>query len=105
MGYRIGYNGPQVDDLLQKGYKYSVINNGWTKLESSDLAATNLDTLVTPGNYSTSFWQNGPIQLVTNGPINVCVTKDSSSNTLYQTIYDAGKIYIRSTTSTSFSNT
>ena len=41
MGYRIGYNGPQVDDLLQKGYKYSVINNGWTKLESSDLAATN----------------------------------------------------------------
>ena len=105
MGYRIGYNGPQVDDLLQKGYKYSVINNGWTKLESSDLAATNLDTLITPGNYSTSFWQNGPIQLVTNGPINVCVTKDSSSNTLYQTIYDAGKIYIRSTTSTSFSNT
>lgn len=105
MGYRIGYNGPQVDDLLQKGYKYSVINNGWTKLESSDLAATNLDTLVTPGNYSTSFWQNGPIQLVTNGPINVCVTKDSSSNTLYQTIYDAGKIYIRSTASTSFSNT
>ena len=105
MGYRIGYNGPQVDDLLQKGYKYSVINNGWTKLESSDLAATNLDTLVTPGNYSTSFWQNGPIQLVTNGPINVCVTKDSSSNTLYQTIYDAGKIYIRSTTSSSFSNT
>ena len=105
MGYRIGYNGPQVDDLLQKGYKYSVINNGWTKLESSDLAATNLDTLVTPSNYSTSFWQNGPIQLVTNGPINVCVTKDSSSNTLYQTIYDAGKIYIRSTTSTSFSNT
>ena len=105
MGYRIGYNGPQVDELLQKGYKYSVINNGWTKLESSDLAATNLDTLVTPGNYSTSFWQNGPIQLVTNGPINVCVTKDSSSNTLYQTIYDAGKIYIRSTTSTSFSNT
>ena len=105
MGYRIGYNGPQVDDLLQKGYKYSVINNGWTKLESSDLAATNLDILVTPGNYSTSFWQNGPIQLVTNGPINVCVTKDSSSNTLYQTIYDAGKIYIRSTTSTSFSNT
>lgn len=105
MGYRIGYNGPQVDDLLQKGYKYSVINNGWTKLESSDLAATNLDTLVTPGNYSTSFWQNGPIQLVTNGPINVCVTKDSSSNTLYQTIYNAGKIYIRSTTSTSFSNT
>ena len=105
MGYRIGYNGPQVDDLLQKGYKYSVINNGWTKLESSDLAATNLDTLVTPGNYSTSFWQNGPIQLVTNGPINICVTKDSSNNTLYQTIYDAGKIYIRSTTSTSFSNT
>ena len=105
MGYRIGYNGPKVDELLQKGYKYSVINNGWTKLESSDLAATNLDTLVTPGNYSTSFWQNGPIQLVTNGPINVCVTKDSSSNTLYQTIYDAGKIYIRSTTATTFSNT
>ena len=104
MGYRIGYNGPEVDKLLQKAYTYSVVNNGWSKLESSDTDPADLNTLVTPGNYSVSFWKNGPIQLTTSGPINVCITKDSNSNTIYQTIYDAGKIYIRETTSSSFSS-
>lgn len=105
MGYRIGYNGPEVDRLLQKAYTYSVVNNGWTKLESSDTDPADLNTLTTQGNYSISFWKNAPIQLTTNGPINVSVTKDSATNKIYQTIYDAGKIYIRETTSSSFANT
>ena len=105
MGYRIGYSGPEVDELLQKAYNFSVVNNGWAKLESSNINPVNLDSLVTQGNYSISFWQNGPIQLTTNGPINVSVTKDSSNNKIYQTIYDACKIYTRETSSTSFSNT
>ena len=105
MGYRIGYSGPEVDELLQKAYNFSVVNNGWAKLESSNINPVDLDSLVTQGNYSISFWQNGPIQLTTNGPINVSVTKDSSNNKIYQTIYDAGKIYTRETSTTSFSNT
>ena len=105
MGYRIGYSGPEVDELLQKAYNFSVVNNGWAKLESSNINPVDLDSLVTQGNYSISFWQNGPIQLTTNGPINVSVTKDSSNNKIYQTIYDAGKIYTRETSSISFSNT
>ena len=105
MGYRIGYNGPEVDRLLQKAYTYSVVNNGWSKIESSDTDPADLDTLVTPGNYSISFWKNAPVQLITSGPINVCVTKDSATNKIYQTIYDAGKIYIRETDGSSLSNT
>ena len=105
MGYRIGYNGPEVDRLLQKAYTYSVVNNGWSKIESSDTDPVDLDTLVTPGNYSISFWKNAPVQLITSGPINVCVTKDSATNKIYQTIYDAGKIYMRETDGSSFSNT
>ena len=105
MGYRICYSGPEVDELLQKAYNFSVVNNGWAKLESSNINPVDLDSLVTQGNYSISFWQNGPIQLTTNGPINVSVTKDSSNNKIYQTIYDAGKIYTRETSTTSFSNT
>lgn len=105
MGYRLGYSGPEVDVLLQKAYKYSVVNNGWAKLDSSNSNPIDLNYLVTQGNYSISFWNNGPIQLNTSGPINVCVTKDSSIGKIYQTIYDAGKVYLRETTSTSFSNT
>lgn len=105
MGYRLGYSGPEVDVLLQKAYKYSVINNGWAKLDSSDSNPVDLDSLVTQGNYSISFWNNGPVQLNTSGPINVCVTKDSNNGKTYQTIYDAGKVYLRETTGTSFSNT
>lgn len=105
MGYRLGYSGPEVDVLLQKAYKYSVINNGWAKLDSSNSNPVDLNSLVTQGNYSISFWNNGPVQLNTSGPINVCVTKDSSNGKTYQTIYDAGKVYLRETTGTSFSNT
>lgn len=105
MGYRLGYSGPEVDVLLQKAYKYSVVNNGWAKLDSSDSNPVDLNSLVTQGNYSISFWNNGPVQLNTSGPINVCVTKDSSNGKTYQTIYDAGKVYLRETTGTSFSNT
>ena len=105
MGYRLGYSGPEVDVLLQKAYKCSVINNGWAKLDSSNSNPVDLNSLVTQGNYSISFWNNGPVQLNTSGPINVCVTKDSSNGKTYQTIYDAGKVYLRETTGTSFSNT
>ena len=105
MGYRLGYSGPEVDVLLQKAYKYSVINNGWAKLDSSNSNPVDLNSLVTQGNYSISFWNNGPVQLNTSGPINVCVTKDSNNGKTYQTIYDAGKVYLRETTGTSFSNT
>ena len=105
MAYRLGYNGPEVDKLLQKAYTYSVVNNGWSKLESSDTDPADLNTLVTPGNYSVSFWKNGPVQMNTSGPINICITKDSATGKVYQTIHDAGKIYIRETTSSSFSNT
>ena len=105
MGYKLGYSGPEVDALLQKAYNYSVINNGWTKLDSSDSNPVDLDYLVTQGNYSLSFWSNGPTQLNTSGPINICITKDSSNGKTYQTIYDAGKVYLRDTTTTSFSNT
>ena len=105
MGYRLGYSGPEVDVLLQKAYKYSVVNNGWAKLDSSDSNPVDLNSLVTQGNYSISFWNNGPVQLNTSGPINVCVTKDSNNGKTYQTIYDAGKVYLRETTGTSFSNT
>lgn len=105
MGYRLGYNGPEVDKLLQKAYTYSVVNNGWSKLESSDTSPADLNTLITQGNYSISFWKNGPVQMTTSGPINVCVTKDSATGKIYQTIHDAGKIYIRETDGSTFTNT
>ena len=103
MGYRLGYNGPEVDALLQKANIASIINNGWDKLKSTKTNPVNLDNLMTQGNYSISYWMNGPDNLITNGPINISVTKDSSNNTTYQTLYESGKIYIRETTMDSFS--
>lgn len=97
MGYKIGYSGPKVDELLQKAFNSSVVNNGWVKYSSSENERCDLNTLKTQGNYSISFWNNAPVQLTTNGPINVSVTKDSADDTYYQTLYDAGKIYIRKT--------
>lgn len=103
MGYRLGYSGPEVDALLQKANETAIINNGWEKLASAESTPVDLNTLVTQGNYSMNFWKNGPDQLNTSGPINVCVTKDSSNNTTYQTIYDSGSIYTRETTTDTFS--
>lgn len=95
MGYKIGYSGPKVDELLQKAFNSTVVNNGWVKYPSSESERCDLNTLMTQGNYSISFWNNGPIQLTTTGPINISITKNTADNTYYQTIYDAGKIYTR----------
>ena len=101
MGYRLGYTGPEVDVLLQKANAATIINNGWEKLASTSVNPVNLDNLMTQGNYSISYWQNGPESMLTSGPINICVTKDAT--TTYQTIYESGKIYRRETTADSFS--
>ena len=93
MGYRLGYTGPEVDVLLQKANAATIINNGWEKLASTSVNPVNLDNLMTQGNYSISYWQNGPESMFTSGPINICVTKDAT--TTYQTIYDSGKFYRR----------
>ena len=50
MGYRIGYSGPEVDELLQKAYNFSVVNNGWAKLESA-LRQTRVAAAVIHYNY------------------------------------------------------
>ena len=101
MGYRLGYTGPEVDVLLQKANAATIINNGWEKLASTSVNPVNLDNLMTQGNYSISYWQNGPESMLTSGPINICVTKDAT--TTYQTIYESGKVYKRETTADSFS--
>ena len=101
MGYRLGYTGPEVDVLLQKANTATIINNGWEKLASTSVNPVNLDNLMTQGNYSISYWQNGPESMLTSGPINICVTKDAT--TTYQTIYESGKVYKRETTADSFS--
>ena len=101
MGYRLGYTGPEVDVLLQKANAATIINNGWEKLASTSVNPVNLDNLMTQGNYSISYWQNGPESMLTSGPINICVTKDAT--TTYQTIYESGKVYRRETTADSFS--
>ena len=101
MGYRLGYTGPEVDVLLQKANAATIINNGWEKLASTSVDPVNLDNLMTQGNYSISYWQNGPESMLTSGPINICVTKDAT--TTYQTIYESGKVYRRETTADSFS--
>ena len=101
MGYRLGYTGPEVDVLLQKANAATIINNGWEKLASTSVNPVNLDNLMTQGNYSISYWQNGPESMLTSGPINICVTKDAT--TTYQTIYESGKVYRRETIADSFS--
>lgn len=98
MGYNIGYSGPQVDKMLQKAYTTTIVNNGWERLDSTSENPYDVNSLVTPGNYTISYWENGPDDMTSglrNGQLNISITKDNSDNTIYQTVYYNDKIYIR----------
>lgn len=104
MAYKLGMSGKAVDELLQKANAASNSTNGWEKLTSSESSPVDLNSLVRQGCFAISFWKNGPNQLITSGPINVYNSKDTSNNTVYQIVYDAGKIYSRTTTGSTFSS-
>ena len=104
MAYKLGMSGKAVDELLQKANVASNTTNGWEKLSSSESSPVDLNSLVRQGCFAISFWKNGPEQLTTSGPINVHNSKDTSNNTVYQIVYDGGKIYSRTTTGSTFSS-
>lgn len=60
MAWTTNYSGLQLDETLEKGRDLKIVNNGWIKLEASESSPTNLGNLRNPGNYSTSYWIDGP---------------------------------------------
>ena len=60
MGWPTKFSKTQIAEALDRGQQTRVVNNGWIRLDSSTSNPTDLGALVTPGNYVTSFWRNGP---------------------------------------------
>lgn len=95
MGYPTKYQGPQIDEALEKGRSLRVVNNGWIKLDSSSSSPTNLGSLKNPGNYTTSYWTDGPnLGSSVVAPLNITVT--TVDGILYQFAEIAGEKYCRS---------
>lgn len=96
MGWITKYDGPAMDKTLEKGRALKDVSNGWIKLASTEKSPTDLNSLKNPGNYTTSFWVNGPdfgedVDIIT--PLNVSVI--SINTDIYQMVDLFGLTYTR----------
>ena len=98
MGWPSKYNGPQIDEALERGRGIRIVNNGWIRLESSNESPTNLGDHKNPGNYTTAFWTDGPdLGDISASPLNFSVI--SLNGDIYQFATIAGNTYSRVMTS------
>lgn len=88
MLYQAMYNGPKIDELLEAISHIKTVVNGWVKLESSEDNKINFDELINPGNFSFSYWENGPTNKEFTPPLNVVVTKEGKY--LRQYVFNSG---------------
>lgn len=88
MLYQAMYNGPKIDELLEAISHIKTVVNGWVKLESSEDNKINFDELINPGNFSFSYWENGPTNKDFTPPLNVVVTKEGKY--LRQYVFNSG---------------
>lgn len=92
------YTGAQIDAAIERGRNLRVVNNGWIRLDSTVSTPVDLSILKIPGNYTTSFWTDGPDfgdESIT--PINIMVV--SVNDDLYQYVEALGIKYVRTQTS------
>ena len=89
MGWPTRYSKSQITEALYKSQITRIVNNGWTRLNSSSTNPTVLGDLKEYGNYVTSFYSDGP-NLGENviSPINVVVTNIGSDTYQYITAAD-----------------
>ena len=95
MSWPSNYSGSEIDAALEKGRNLRIVNNGWIRLESSLSNPTKLGELKNGGNYTTSYWSDGPnVSDKTATPLNITVT--TIAGTKYQFATIAGVTYSRS---------
>lgn len=88
MLYNTLYSGPKIDELLEFGRSFKTIMNGWVKLKSDESNKINLDTLITPGNYSCEYWENSPSGVTYSSPLKVITSYVEDE--IYQSIFSMG---------------
>ena len=88
MLYKTLYSGSKIDELLEAISHIKIVVNGWVKLESSEENSINFNDLINPGNFSFSYWTNGPADHKYNAPLNCIVTKEGK--TIRQYIFNTG---------------
>lgn len=88
MLYKTLYNGPKIDELLEAISHIKFVVNGWVKLESTEDNKINFNDLINPGNFSFSYWENGPTDHTYVAPLNCVVTKEGKY--LRQYIFNTG---------------
>lgn len=88
MLYQAMYTGSKIDELLEAISHIKTVVNGWVKLESSEDNKINFDDLINPGNFSFSYWENGPTDKEFTPPLNVVVTKEGKY--LRQYVFNSG---------------
>lgn len=93
MGYKAGYSMATMTQLLNKIRDLDIKNTGWTKLASNAQEPVFLDNLLTPGNYSITYWRQGPASVTSKIPINVSINKKNGIT--YQTVFYMTTIFER----------
>ena len=86
MGYKVVYEGPQIDEALLRTIDIASRINGWVKMPTTLEKPLSLDTLKTPGNYLVEHWEDGPATNLV-GPINLCVLTINGSQRIQMTEY------------------
>lgn len=93
MGYLSRFSGPKIDELLLKAWDIVNSANGWLKLLSTPEIPTDLNTIISCGNYTTPHWVNGPpIDLL--GPINFTIL-ELDNGRKFQMVEYFNDLYVR----------
>jgi hypothetical protein len=98
MAYKSQYTGEQIDLGLTTSEGIDTTTIGWFTLSSSKEDPFDLNNLVNPGNYTISYWDNGPsFPESFKGPLNIVVSKiiTQTDALIYQIIEYIGVRYIR----------
>ena len=69
------YTGELLDEILGQISHIKTVTNGWIKLDSSEDNKINFNDLINPGNFSFSYYENGPEENLLV-PLKVVVTKE-----------------------------
>lgn len=93
MGYKAGYSMATLTRLLNKIRDLDITNTGWQKLSSTQQSPVFLDDLLTPGNYSITYWRQGPASVTSSIPINIVISK--KNDIIYQTVFYMTTIFER----------
>src|SRR5574343_1700306 len=71
--YQTRHTGPAIDASVTKSETLDTAGNGWLKLSSTASSPVDLNTLVSGGNYTVSFFTNGHAKFNSIAPLNICV--------------------------------